>query len=153
MSTAISQDNKIALILCGIQGSGTSTFYFRHLSDRFERINLDTLKTRSREKNLLHSLISDGKSFAVDNTNPTAADRARYIPEAKAASYRIIGMYFAPDKAFALAHNALREGKARVPDIAIHATAAKFEVPTFDEGFDEIWRVTNDGTDFHAERC
>jgi len=150
MSIINFEHEKIAVILCGIQGSGKSTFYFRHLADRFERINLDTLKTRNREKNLLTSLIADGRSFAVDNTNPTAADRARYIPAVKDAGYYIVGMYFPPDKDFSFAHNALREGKARVPDIAIHATAAKFEVPAFDEGFDEIWQVVNDGSTFNV---
>jgi len=148
MSIINFKQNKIAVILCGIQGSGKSEFYFRHLADSFERINLDTLKTRNREKNLLNSLIAEGRSFAVDNTNPTASDRLRYIPPAKESGYYIIGMYFPPDKDFAFKHNALREGKARVPDIAIHATAAKFEVPQPAEGFDEIWRVENDGVDF-----
>ena len=139
---------KTAVILCGIQGMGKSTFYFRHLSDSCERINLDTLHTRNKERILLESLIAEGRSFAVDNTNPTAADRARYIVPAKAAGYRIIACVFEVDKAFAFEHNALREGKAKVPDIAIHATAAKFEVPTVSEGIDEIVCVVNDGKEF-----
>jgi hypothetical protein len=38
----------------------------------------------------------------------------------------------------AVARNRLREGKARVPDVAIFVTAKKLVPPSFDEGFDEV---------------
>jgi len=34
-----------------------------------------------------------------------------------------------------------REGKARVPDVAIFVTAARLEPPSYEEGFDRIWLV------------
>jgi len=137
-----------AVILCGIQGAGKSTFFYYFLSGGYARVNLDTLRTRGKEQRLLDELIAARRSLAVDNTNPTKADRLRYIPSLKAAGYRIIGCYFEPDKTFSLAHNAIREGRDRVPDIAIHATAAKLEPLEYGEGFDEIYSIINDGENF-----
>ena len=42
--------------------------------------------------------------------------------------------------------NAMREGNARVPDIAIAAASNKSKIPSFDEGSDELYFVKNDGS-------
>lgn len=47
------------------------------LSDEYVRINLDTLKTRNREQQLLKDCISTDQNVVIGNTNPTKADRAR----------------------------------------------------------------------------
>lgn len=138
---------KTLAIMIGLQGSGKSTFYKLHLAEDFCRVNLDTLKTRHREALLVQACLKEGRSFAVDNTNPTKADRARYIPAAKAAGYRVIGYFVEPRVEDCLLRNAGREGKARVPDVAIYGTAKRLEPPTFDEGFDELYRVYNDNAE------
>ena len=137
---------KTVAILMGVQGSGKSTFYATALADRFVRVNLDTLKTRHRERLLIEECLTEGRSYAVDNTNPTRADRERYIPQAREAGYRIIGYWIQTKQDICLQRNALREGKARVPDVAIYATSRKFEEPSYDEDFDELYIVKNDGT-------
>ena len=48
--------------------------------------------------------------------------------------------------------NALREGIARVPEKAIAATSNKLEIPSYDEGFDELYFVKNDGTIMTIEK-
>ena len=75
---------KVLVIMMGIQGSGKSTFYHNFLAKNFVRVNLDTLKTRNQEKLLIEDCIKQGKSFVVDNTNPTKADREIYIPSSMA---------------------------------------------------------------------
>lgn len=137
---------KTVAILMGVQGSGKSTFYAAFLADRFVRVNLDTLKTRHRERLLIEECLVEGRSYAVDNTNPTRADRGRYIHQAREAGYRIVGYWVQTGQDICLQRNALREGKARVPDVAIYATSRKFEEPSYDEGFDELYIVRNDGT-------
>ena len=132
-------------IMIGLQGSGKSTFYQKMLSGEYLRVNLDTLKTRHRERLLIEDCLARGCAFAVDNTNPTREDRARYISAAKPLGYRVIGYYMKTDLKDCMARNAMREGKARVPDVAIAATAKKLEPPAFDEGFDELYAVSNDG--------
>ena len=142
---------KTMIIMIGLQGSGKSTFFQKYLSEDYIRVNLDTLKTRHQESLLLNECLREGKSFAVDNTNPTREDRARYIPLAKENGYRIIGYFMESKIKDCIARNSLREGKARVPDKAIAATSNKLEIPSFDEGFDELYFVKNDGETMTVE--
>ena len=137
--------DKTIAILMGIQGSGKSTFYARHLADGFVHVNLDTLKTRYQEKLLIEECLLNGKSFAIDNTNPTRLDRERYIIPAKESGYHVIGYFLESKIKDCIARNALREGKARIPEKAIAATSNKLEIPSYDEGFDELYFVKNDG--------
>jgi hypothetical protein len=48
------------------------------------------------------------------------------------------------------ARNAERPARARVPDVGIFATINRFEPPTAEEGFDELWTV-NTLPDFRFE--
>ena len=136
---------KVLGIMMGIQGSGKSTFYHNFLAKKFVRVNLDTLKTRNQEKLLIEDCIKQGKSFAVDNTNPTKADRGRYIPSAKASGYKVIGCFMESKLKDCIERNNLRQGKEKIPSIAIAATSNKLQLPSFDEGFDELYFVKNDG--------
>ena len=142
---------KTVVILMGLQGSGKSTFYRMHLSEDFVRVNLDTLKTRYQEKLLVEECLNLQKSFAVDNTNPMRADRERYISVAKEHGYRIVGYFMESKIKDCMQRNAQREGAARVPEKAIAATSNKLEIPSYDEGFDELYFVKNDGTTMTIE--
>ena len=135
----------------GIQGSGKSTFCKEYLVE-FVRVNLDTLKTRHREALLVAECIEKGESYVIDNTNPTRLDRARYIAPAKAAGYRIVGYFLESKLAVCMARNALREGSARVPECAIASTSNKLEMPSREEGFDELYFVKNDGKAMTVEK-
>ncbi len=137
---------KVLVIMMGIQGSGKSTFYHQFLSKDFVRVNLDTLKTRNQEKLLIEDCIKKEKSFAIDNTNPTKADRGRYIPIAKASGYKVIGYFMESKLKDCIERNNLRQGKEKIPTIAIASTSNKLQIPSYDEGFDELYFVKNDGT-------
>ena len=136
---------KTMIIMMGLQGSGKSTFYEKYLSKDHVRVNLDTLKTRNKEHLLIDECLSEGKNFAIDNTNPTCEDRARYISLAQEHGYRIVGYFMESKIKDCIDRNALREGKARVPNTAIAATSNKLEIPSYEEGFDELYFVKNDG--------
>ena len=76
---------KQAVVFIGIQASGKTTFYREWLAPHgYVHVNLDTLRTRSRESEVMRDCYARGASFVVDNTNPGKADRERYIPTAKA---------------------------------------------------------------------
>ena len=143
--------DKTVVILMGLQGSGKSTFYRFYLADDFVRVNLDTLKTRYQEKLLIEECLTSQKSYAVDNTNPTRLDRERYIIPAKNAGYRVVGYFMESKIRDCMQRNALREGVDRVPEKAIAATSNKLEIPSYDEGFDELYFVKNDGTTMTIE--
>ena len=143
--------SKTMIIMIGLQGSGKSTFYEKYISKDFVRINLDTLKTRYQEKILFDACLKNGDSFVIDNTNPTRADRERYISAAKDKGYHIVAYFMESKIKDCIYRNSLREGKAKVPDKAIAATSNKLEVPSYDEGFDELYFVKNDGVNMTIE--
>jgi len=132
---------KYAVIFIGIPASGKSTFYREQYSD-YVHINLDTLHTRNKENILLDDCFRKGLSFVVDNTNPTVEDRAKYISTAKDKGYHIIGYYFRSSVFESLERNNLREGKAKVSDVAVKSIHSKTVLPTFSEGFDELYYVS-----------
>ena len=100
-------DKKI-VIMMGLQGSGKSTFYATRLAEDFVRVNLDTLKTRHKEKLLVDECIKNQKNYAIDNTNPTRIDRERYINPAKTAGYRVVGYFMESKIKDCIERNALR---------------------------------------------
>ena len=137
---------KTAYIMIGIQGSGKSEFC-RHFLPEMCRINLDTLKTRNNEKRRFEDCIAQDIDFVVDNTNPTREDRARYIPVSKENGYHVVGYFMLSRLQECIARNNLREGKRKIPAKAIAMTSNKLEIPSFDEGFDELYFVSNDGAE------
>jgi predicted kinase len=133
-----------AVILVGIQGSGKSTFYLRRFFQTHVRISLDLLKTRYREQVFLSACLLAKQPFVVDNTNVLAAERARYIPAAKEAGFRVVGYFFEPDVRAAIARNQQRSGRAVVPVKGILGTRKRLQVPQAEEGFDDLYRVAID---------
>ncbi|MBQ9881278.1 MAG: AAA family ATPase, partial [Synergistes sp.] len=95
---------------------------------------------------LLRSCIDKGLDFVIDNTNPTKAERAVYISMAKAAGYRVIGYFFESRLQDCIKRNEQRTGKAKIPAKAIAATSNKLELPSRDEGFDELYFVGRSGS-------
>ena len=142
---------KKIVIMIGLQGSGKSEYCRRYLSDGYVRVNLDTLHTRNNEQKLLEESFAAGADIVIDNTNPAKADRARYIGPAKALGYRVIGIFMESKLRDCIARNDLREGKARLPAKAIAATMKRLELPSKEEGFDELYFIHNDGATMTRE--
>jgi len=136
-----------AVVFIGLQGSGKSTFYQQRFAATHVRINLDTLKTRARELALLEECIAKKQNFVVDNTNPTTAERARYIQPAKAVGYKVTAYYFDVDAKDCLARNAQRTGAARIHPAGVYSTRKRLQPPTQAEGFDSIYKVCPTGAD------
>ena len=86
--------------------------------------------------------LAEGKSVVVDNTNPSADVRLPLIVLGRRYGARIIACYFDAEVKTVLVRNRLREGVARVPDVAIFATRKKLVPPSIEEGFDEVVVVT-----------
>ncbi len=133
-----------AVIFCGIQASGKTTFYRERFFDTHVRISLDMLRTRHREAILLRACLEAKQPFVVDNTNPTIAERAKYIEPARKAGFRVVGYYFRPDLSGCIARNERRAGRERVPVKAIVGTARRLQPPTSAEGFDAVYTVALD---------
>ncbi|AEV69291.1 AAA family ATPase [Acetivibrio clariflavus] len=130
-----------AVIFIGIQATGKSTFYKERFFKTHIRINLDMLKTRIREDIFLDACIKAKQPFVVDNTNPSVEDRKKYIDIAKNAKFRVVGYYFQSNIADAIMRNEKREGKERISLAGIKSTHAKLQLPSPEEGFDELYYV------------
>ena len=77
----------------------------------------------------------------VDNTNPTAEDRNRYIKAAREHGYRIEGYFFQSIVRDCVERNSQRLGKACIPSRAIACTSNRLELPSYGEGFDVLYFV------------
>jgi hypothetical protein len=133
-----------AIFLIGPQGAGKSTFYRERLFDTHLRISLDLVRTRRREWGLIEACLALKQRFAIDNTNPTRADRERYLRPIRASGFALRGYYFRIPLGECLARNARRAGAARVPPGGLVGTFKKIEVPDLDEGFDALSCVSAD---------
>ena len=139
------------VILIGLQASGKSTFFEKELKDKgFEHISLDSLKTRRREGEVLQKCINDNMSCVIDNTNPTKADRARYIIPGKHSDFRVVGYFLQSKLADCLERNENRD--RQVPKKGILATFNKIEMPSLDEGFDELNFVSIENGEFKISK-
>jgi predicted kinase len=129
-----------AVILCGLQAAGKTTLYRDRFLETHARISMDLLRTRSREAAFLRVCFETRMPFVVDNTNPTVADRARYVEPARAAGFKLVGFFVEVDYTVATARNVARG--QRVPAAGLRDVARRFVRPTLEEGFEELWHAT-----------
>ena len=136
-----------AIILCGIQATGKSTFCKERFFGSHIRLNLDMLKTRNREELLFRACLEARQPVVVDNTNPSRAERRRYIAPARSAGFRIIGYYFQSRASDSLMRNGNRPSREQVPERGLLGTSGRLELPSLSEGFDELYyvRITDVG--------
>lgn len=129
------------LIFIGLQASGKSTFFLQHFYKTHLRLSMDMLRTRHREKLLFEACLSAKQPLVIDNTNPTQADRARYIPAFKAHQFEVMGYYFDVPFAECLERNALRTGNELIPEAGLKTVAKQMQLPSLEEGFERLYRV------------
>jgi predicted kinase len=139
------------IIFIGIQASGKSTFYQRFFYKTHVRISLDMLKTRNRESILLNACIEAKQPFVIDNTNPSIVERKKYIYKLRENGLKIKGYYFQSIIKDCLERNQLRKGKDNVPEVGIKGTYNKLELPSYDEGFDELFYVSMSHNEFSVK--
>ncbi|CAA9524708.1 MAG: hypothetical protein AVDCRST_MAG79-423, partial [uncultured Thermoleophilia bacterium] len=68
-----------AVVLCGIQASGKTSFFRDRFSDTHVRISRDLLRTEHRERRFLELCLETGQPFVVDKTNATPGHRRPYV--------------------------------------------------------------------------
>jgi tRNA uridine 5-carbamoylmethylation protein Kti12 len=136
------------VILIGIPATGKSSFFKERFVDTHVRINLDMLRTRKREERLVAACLEADISFVLDNTNPAKSTRGTYLALAKAKGVSVVGYYFSSHLEVALRRNSQRQGKACIADAGVRYVAARLELPSMSEGFDELYHVTLTETGF-----
>lgn len=135
------------IIFIGLQGAGKSTFYRKYLAATHVYISKDlltrnkTMNKDAKQNKLVEEALQSGRAVVIDNTNPTLKDREQLIRIAHSYNAKVIGYYFDASVRGCLARNKERSGKARVPDKAIYITSKRMVLPTYEEGFDVLFRV------------
>ena len=136
------------VVLAGLQGSGKSTFHASRFAATHRYVSKDRMRSArdkdARQRREIEAAAAAGESVVVDNTNVRREDRAALVALARTLGMRPVLYWFPPDVPASLARNARREGKARVPPVAIFATRARLEVPDATEGFDAVFAVVPD---------
>jgi predicted kinase len=139
-------------ILVGLPGSGKSSFFRERLAATHDHVSKDRMpnvrRRDVRQLALVEAALAAGRSVAVDNTNPARADRAPLIAAAQARGARVVAYVLLTPVREALARNRGREGRERVPAVAIYSIAKRMQLPTVDEGFDAVYQVAAENEAF-----
>jgi predicted kinase len=133
------------VILIGLQATGKSSFCRERFAASHNLISKDEFRNarrpQERQMRLLGEALNAGRSVVVDNTNATREARAELIRAAREHGAAVTGYYFESKVDESLRRNQAREGKSRVPDVAIYSTIKVLERPTLKEGFDRLFHV------------
>jgi predicted kinase len=133
------------IILIGLQATGKSSFYQERFARSHDLISKDRFRNarrpQTRQLRLLEGSLSAGRSVVIDNTNATREARSALILVARRHGAVVTGYYFESKVDESLRRNQAREGKSRVPDVAIYSTIKVLERPRLDEGFDRLFHV------------
>ena len=133
------------VILIGLPAAGKSTFFRERFAATHDHISKDVLRhnkhAQRRQERLIAESLAAGRSVVVDNTNPSATVRAPLVEIARKYGAEVVGYFFVTEAGDALRRNRARDGRDRVPDVAIFAVRKHLELPTTAEGFDRLYAV------------
>jgi predicted kinase len=134
------------VILIGLPASGKSTFFRERFAATHDHVSKDLLRNNRRPQRRQEQLIAEslaaGRSVVVDNTNASAGVRAPLIEVARKYGADVVGYFFVTEARDALRRNRAREGRERVPDVAIFTVRKHLQPPAPGEGFDRLYAVT-----------
>lgn len=165
MKNSSLQHNSVVYVLVGPPGSGKSTWMRSLMSngDVYVVVSSDEeIEAYAKSKGLTYSdvfdsyiktatnlmkskfneAIKDGQNIIWDQTNMTAKKRASILQKIP-KRYKKVAVVFQVDDVELqrrLAHRAITEGKF-IPKHVIDSMQRSFEMPTLQEGFDEIITV------------
>jgi predicted kinase len=133
------------VVLSGLQGAGKSTFFAARFAATHDHVSRDRFPSARdkdrRQRELVTAAARAGRPAVVDNTNARREDRVALVALARALGLRPVLYWFPPDVKTSLARNAVREGRARVPVVAVLATARRLAAPDAGEGFAAAYEV------------
>ncbi|MGY2130412.1 AAA family ATPase [Blastococcus sp. SYSU DS0617] len=130
------------VVMVGLQGAGKSTWAAAELAGTHAVVSKDhwprAKRREARQRRVVAELLAAGRSVVVDNTNPSAAERAPLVAAAREAGVPVRAVWVDTPLDVCLARNAARPEGTRVPLVGVHAAVARFRPPTTAEGFDRV---------------
>lgn len=147
-------------MLCGIPGSGKTTWGKTHSSLCGRYISRDDIRfylLKDGEDYFAHEdevlelfykrineSLEEGHDTFADATHLTAAARKKFLANISAKYDKLQIIAFDIPLYVALERNESREGRAFVPRGVIRRMWSQYELPTYKEGFDKIYRIDKD---------
>lgn len=130
------------VVFVGLQASGKSSCYRCCFAATHDHISKDAWPNarhrQRRQLRLIDEALAAGRSVVVDNTNPAPEDRRPLVAAARARGAAAVAVWFPASVGECLARNRRRQGRVRVPEVAILATAKRLHPPTVAEGSDQM---------------
>ncbi|XP_029964020.1 bifunctional polynucleotide phosphatase/kinase [Salarias fasciatus] len=147
-SASLTSDKTEVIVAVGFPAAGKSSFFHTHIVPKgYVYVNRDTLGSWQKCVSACESALKEGRSVAVDNTNPDKESRKRYVDVAKAAGVSCRCFQFSASLEQAKHNNRFREmalsdtKHAKVNDMVFHSYKKHFEAPALSEGFSEILQI------------
>ncbi|XP_073343188.1 bifunctional polynucleotide phosphatase/kinase [Pagrus major] len=147
-SASLTSSQTEVIVAVGFPASGKSTFFHTHVIPKgYVYVNRDTLGSWQNCVSACERALKEGRSVAVDNTNPDPESRKRYVDVAKAAGVPCRCFQFSASLEQAKHNNRFREmapsnsKHAKVNDMVFHSYKKHFVPPAISEGFSEILQI------------
>uniref|UniRef100_A0A673BHG2 Polynucleotide kinase 3'-phosphatase n=1 Tax=Sphaeramia orbicularis TaxID=375764 RepID=A0A673BHG2_9TELE len=127
-SASFTSSKTEVIVAVGFPASGKSTFFHTHIIPKgYVYVNRDTLGSWQSCVTACERALKEGRSVAVDNTNPDPESRKRYLDVAKAAGVSCRCFHFSASLDQAKHNNRFREmapsetKHAKVNDMVFHS--------------------------------
>uniref|UniRef100_A0A8D3CWN6 PNK FHA domain-containing protein n=1 Tax=Scophthalmus maximus TaxID=52904 RepID=A0A8D3CWN6_SCOMX len=148
-SASLTSSETEVIVAVGFPASGKSTFFHTHIIPKgYVYVNRDTLGSWQSCVTACQRALQEGRSVAVDNTNPEPESRKRYVDVAKAAGVPCRCFLFTASLEQAKHNNRVRLSSlhsgfkhAKVNDMIFHSYKKHFVAPALSEGFSEILQI------------
>ncbi|XP_070827163.1 bifunctional polynucleotide phosphatase/kinase [Chaetodon trifascialis] len=147
-SASLTSSKTEVIVAVGFPASGKSTFFHTHIIPKgYVYVNRDTLGSWQSCVSACERALREGRSVAVDNTNPDPESRKRYVDVAKAAGVPCRCFHFSASLEQAKHNNRFREmvpsdsKHAKVNDMVFHSYKKHFVAPALAEGFSAILQI------------
>ncbi|KAF1393755.1 hypothetical protein PFLUV_G00019310 [Perca fluviatilis] len=147
-SASLTSSKTEVIVAVGFPASGKSTFFHTHVIPKgYVYVNRDTLGSWQNCVSACERALKEGRSVAVDNTNPDPESRKRYVDVAKAAGVPCRCFHFSASLEQAKHNNKFREmapsdsKHVKVNDMIFHSYKKHFVAPALPEGLSEILQI------------